>query len=218
MQFKNITISTILAASVLLNATPAMAHVVVKPNEVGVAAFQTFTIGVPVERDIPTTQLRLVIPEGLNYVTPNVKQGWTIDIKKSGEGETTRVTEITWSGGSIPAGQRDEFLFSAQVPAKETAIAWKAYQTYEDGEVVSWDSSEDDIEAYQKADVGKDTHDDPNAPKPYSQTQVINDLKAPVNDGGMVQGETANVWPIILSIAAFVMSAAALTLRVGKKK
>lgn len=218
MQYKNITISTILAASLLLHATPAVAHVVVKPNEVGVAAFETFTIGVPVERDIPTTELRLVIPDGLNYVTPNVKQGWAIDIKKTGEGEEAKVTEIIWSGGSIPSGQRDEFLFSAQVPAKETAIAWKAYQTYEDGEVVSWDSSEKDIEAYQNANVGKDTHDDPNAPKPYSQTQVINDLKASVNDADMVQGDATNIWPIALSIAAFVMSAAALTLRVGRKK
>jgi uncharacterized protein YcnI len=35
---------------------------VVKPNEVKVAAFQTFTMGVPNEKEIPTTAIRLVIP------------------------------------------------------------------------------------------------------------------------------------------------------------
>lgn len=49
----------------LLTASPAFAHVVVKPSQVGLAAFQTFTMGVPAEKGTPTTGLRLVMPESL---------------------------------------------------------------------------------------------------------------------------------------------------------
>src|SRR4029078_6241590 len=115
--FKKLLIGTLAATVFLLQAGFASAHVVVKPNEVGAAAFQTFTVGVPVEKESPTVGLRLVIPEGVKYVSPNVKPGWKIDIKKQGEGEDAVVTEITWTGGEIPSGQRDDFVFSAQAPS-----------------------------------------------------------------------------------------------------
>lgn len=159
----------------ILFITPSVsAHVTVKPNEVGVATFQTFTIGVPVEQDIPTTEVRLIIPDGVNYVTPNVKPGWTIDVKKSGENEEAKVTEIVWTGGEIPAGQRDEFLFSAQTPATEGTIPWKAYQTYADGTVVAWDTNPKSITQHSEEDEGDEDHE---TMHPYSETKVINDLK-----------------------------------------
>ena len=83
----------------------ASAHVVVKPLRVGIASFQTFDTSVPSEKDIPTVSLRLIIPSGLSYVTPTVKPGWKIDIKKEGDA----AKEITWSGGVIPPDQRDDF-------------------------------------------------------------------------------------------------------------
>ena len=98
----------------------AFAHVVVKPAEIPIGAFQTFMVGVPNEAETPVTELRLVIPEGVNHVTPNVKQGWDIEVKKTGEGDHAKVSEIIWSGGAIPTGQRDEFNFSGQVPETET--------------------------------------------------------------------------------------------------
>src|SRR5262245_6122899 len=112
---------TVLVGSVLFVA-PVSAHVVVKPQEVGIGAFQTFTIGVPVEKDFATTEVRLVLPNGLQHVTPNVKNGWNIEVKKSGEGENAKATEIIWSGNVIPSGFREEFSFSAQVPAKEAKL------------------------------------------------------------------------------------------------
>ena len=173
-------ISLFLVSAGLLLAIPAaaMAHVVVKPAEVGVSKFQTFTTGVPNEKDAPTIQVRLVIPEGLNHVSPNVKPGWQIEIKKSGEGEDAKVTEIIWSGGSIPSGFRDEFVFSAQAPKEETSLNWKAYQTYQDGEVVAWD---------QEPKEGTEES------KPYSVTKVIKDLGAtPAPSASKEQGHDNN--------------------------
>jgi uncharacterized protein YcnI len=148
----------------------ASAHVVVRPSEVGVGAYQTFLVSVPTEKDIATVGVRLVIPEGLTSVRPNVKPGWSVEIKKSGEGENSKVTELIWTGGTIPKDQRDEFLFSAKTPAGESTLRWDAYQTYEDGSVVSWNAS---AESQPKDHTGED---DFSSTGPYSETKVVDDL------------------------------------------
>jgi len=182
-------IITIFASLVPLSAS---AHVVVGPAQVGVGALQAFSVGVPNERDSATVALRLVIPGGLASVRPNVKPGWTIAMAKTGSGDDARVTEITWTGGQIPPDQRDEFALSAQAPAQPTSLTWKAYQTYADGTVVSWDQAPD----------GKgDEHI-----KPYSVTKVIDDLATgpttPATSAAMAQ--TALV---IASLALLVAAA-----------
>jgi uncharacterized protein YcnI len=215
---------------VMLGVVPVFAHVVVKPNQVGAAAFQTFTIGVPNEKNSPVVGLRLVVPNGLKNISPNVKPGWSIEVKKEKvyegmKGEklnngkeapyTEKVTEIVWTGGSIPAEQRDDFFFSAQVPADETTIQWKAYQTYQNGDVVSWDQapvkdmSDDQREEMEKKGLG-----------PYSETKVVNDLK----DSHMMgasddakQNDKVNALTYV-SHLALVLSIVALVFSLRKKK
>ncbi len=188
-----------------LNVGVASAHVVVKPAEVGVGAYQTFTTSVPNEKDIPVTAMKLTIPAGLKSVTPTVKPGWTIDEVKDGSGEDAVVKEITWSGGTIPAGQRDDFTFSAQAPAKPTSVQWKAYQTYEDGTVVSWD------QAPTKSD------DDSGDKGPYSVTKVVDDLTQtpaattatttkPVSNSRTNLAITLSVVALLFSFAAYTAS------------
>lgn len=187
-----------------LSVTSAVsAHVVVRPKEVLTASFQTFTMGVPNEKDIPTTGVRLVIPDGLNYVSPNVKPGWRIEIKKSGEGEEAKVTEIIWTGGSIPVGQRDDFLFSAQVPSIETNMQWKAYQTYSDGTVVAWD---------QETTGGSHDSEDPNA-GPYSETQIVDHLSSSTPELTEPKQDSGKA----LSIVAMGLSAVAIGLNLTRK-
>ena len=208
--------------------TPAaFAHVVVKPNQVSVAAFQTFTVGVPNEKDNPVISLRLVIPEGLEHITPNVKQGWTVEVKKEKvyegmKGEklnngkeapyTEKITEIIWTGGSIPEGQRDDFLFSAQAPADETTVQWKAYQTYENGDIVSWDQGEMKHSDNEMEKMEEENHG------PYSETKVINDLKA-----SAAEEETTALKDKVnkltwVSEIALALAAAAIALSLRKKK
>lgn len=132
-----------LGAITILFASSVSAHVVVKPAEVATASFQTFTVSVPNEKDVANTAVKLVIPDGLKHVTPSIKQGWTITAEKDGTDETATTKSISWTGGSIPAGFRDDFTFSAQAPAQPVDLQWKAYQTYEGGQVVSWDIEND---------------------------------------------------------------------------
>ncbi len=149
----------ILSSFVFLLVSQASAHVVVKPNTIGIGSTETFKVNVPTEKDIPTVGLRLLIPSGVTSVVPLVKPGWTISLKKDGD----TVTEIDWSNGTIPPEQKDEFSFSAKVPAKETTLIWKAYQEYADGSIVEWTHA-----------PSKNEDDDANPP--YSTTKVMNDL------------------------------------------
>lgn len=190
----------------VLSVSRTSAHVTVKPAEVGLGSWSVFTVAVPVEKEIPTTEVKLEIPKGLKHVTPNVKPGWKITVNKQGSGEESVVTEIIWTGGSIPVGQRDEFVFSAQVPSTTQDLNWKAYQTYADKSVVSWNEdpkSHNDEHGFEKSG-------------PYSITKVVNDLSdAPSN---MAMTEAKSTQSNLLVIASLAMSGVALFLSLSKLK
>lgn len=120
----------------------AAAHVTVKPAEVQTATFQTFTVSVPNEKAIPTTSVKLLVPEGLSLVTPTKKAGWTITTDKQGNGQEAKIVSIVWDGGTIEEGLREEFTVSAKTPSEAAELEWKAYQTYSDGTTVAWDMRE----------------------------------------------------------------------------
>lgn len=208
----------ILAAILLLTASSASAHVTVKPGEVGVGSFQTFTVSVPNERNVPTTGIRLVLPEGLEHVTPTVKPGWRIEVvhgegvegSDSGHGDEEIVKEIIWSGGGIGAGFRDDFSFSARVPATQGSLFWKAYQSYGNS-VVAW-------ELLPNQEQPKNAQGQPDFTSfgPASQTKVIDDLAAS-NTPETPQMETEDktqdyaLWAV--SILALVIAVLGLILR-----
>lgn len=159
---KKLTTSTLLASTCItisaLFAPVASAHVVVSPRETLTATYQTFTVSVPNERDTSTTALRIAVPKEIASVTPTALTGWHITTTKSDD----RISEIRWSGGEIPVGQRIDFSFSARTPDNATELQWKAYQTYADGTVVAWD---------QPASAQK-SHTDDTTNGPLSVTSV----------------------------------------------
>lgn len=180
-------------AFTLLNSQSAFAHVVVTPNEALTGSYETFTTSVPNEKDIPVTGLRIVIPDSVDSVTPTVKPGWDIQTKKSGD----KVTEITWTGGTIPAELRDTFTFSAHLSDKTGDIQWKAYQTYQDGTVVSWDQKPVDEHGHESEDESKG---------PYSVTTVSDESKDTVEN----QANDSSVVLYVIGIAALGLSLFAL--------
>lgn len=168
----------------------AFAHSVVTPAQTLTSKYETFSLGVPTEKNIPTAAVRLLIPEGLDHITPIVKPGWAIKTVTNASGT---VTEIDWTGGSIPAGQKDMFLFSARTPATAATLQWKVYQTYRDGSAVAWDRDP------TKPDEGKDTVENP-----YSLTEVAPDAPtAPATDSRSMALSTA---ALALSIVALVVA------------
>jgi uncharacterized protein YcnI len=201
--------SAFLSLGSLFIAGIASAHVVVHPDKAGVGAYTTFTMSVPSEKTADTVSLTLAMPEGLNAVTPTVKPGWTVTRKTETRNGGEVVTAISWTAGKIPPHMRDDFSFSAQVPAAETQLQWKAYQTYSDGTMVAWDLGPNDPQP--KAADGKN---DFSRSGPASQTSVVNDLTGAAHMNQMMADHAgaAGQTPLILSIAALALSAMAIML------
>lgn len=201
----------LLGVATLAFSASASAHVVVKPAEAVTAGFQTFTIGVPNEKDTSTTSVKLVIPAGLKYVQSTQKAGWQIDVEKDGTGEDATVKSITWSGNEVKAGFRDDFTFSGQVPEKATELQWKAYQTYSDGTVVSWD----------KASSGDNHESEDENSGPFSVTKVVADTATDASikkaDQAAADAKSAANTALYVGIAGVIVGLAGVYFGTRKK-
>ncbi|MEL6062769.1 MULTISPECIES: DUF1775 domain-containing protein [unclassified Methylobacterium] len=109
----------------------------------------------------PTTKVSVTIPEGLIGAKPMPKPGWTLATTRGAYAKTYTthhgkasegVTGITWSGGSLPDDEVDEFTFLAQVA-----------DTFEPGATVYVPVQQDCTEGgYSWSDIpkpGQDAHD-----------------------------------------------------------
>ena len=124
---------------ILATAGVAWAHVVVSPKEAPANSYQKFVVSVPTEKDIPTTEVRVEVPEGFTVTGVQPVPGWQHEFERDGG----TITAITWSGGKINPEEFQEFALQARTPKETGDYAWRAFQTYEDGSVVEWTGSPD---------------------------------------------------------------------------
>ena len=118
--------------TMLAVAAPAQAHVVVSPEEVAAGDYEPLTVSVPTEKEIPTTKIRVEVPEGFLLSGVQPVPGWDHAFEEDGG----VVTAVTLSGGEIRPREFQQFLVQAQAPEEPGGYPWKATQTYEDvGEV-----------------------------------------------------------------------------------
>lgn len=171
----------------------ASAHVVVTPDKVGIGKETIFSISVPNEQGTPVVSVKLLIPDGVTNVVPTEKSGWTTQITQSSD-KDPKISSISWSSGSIPIGQRDDFTFSAQVPGSPTSLNWKAFQTYGDGTTVHWDqvpNGKDD----STVDAG-----------PYSTTLVVDDLSNAASTNSSSTNNNVAIIALIIGLIALAIS------------
>ncbi|ACS39128.1 MULTISPECIES: DUF1775 domain-containing protein [Methylorubrum] len=105
--------------------SPASAHAVLERKEAAPNAAYRGVVQIMHGCDgRPTTRISVTIPEGVTGAKPMPKPGWTIETVKSAyarsypsfHGQVSEgVTKITWSGGSLPDEQIDEFTFFARI-------------------------------------------------------------------------------------------------------
>lgn len=134
-------------------ASVAWAHVRVLPEEVPADSFEVFTVRVPTERDVPTTEVRVEVPEGFTVSRVEPVPGWDYELEE--EGGT--VSAIAWSDGEIGETEFRQFDIQGKAPAEPGEYAWNAYQTYADGEVVEWtgpEGSEEEASVMRVAEGG----------------------------------------------------------------
>lgn len=82
----------------------------------------------------PTIRIRVHIPDGVVAVQPQPKTGWELAIVRGklatpysdGHGGmvTEGVTEVTWSGGKLPAEHFDQFMLRARLPNKPNSVVY----------------------------------------------------------------------------------------------
>jgi uncharacterized protein YcnI len=131
-----------LSSAVLLSL--AAAHATVKTegglSESAAGKSETYRLNVPVEKDVATTQVRLVVPAGVAISRFQVMPGFSRTLTKNAEG---LVTEVVWKGNIAPM-EYARFFFQARNPEAAGELVWKIYQTYADGSVVAWDDTQPD--------------------------------------------------------------------------
>jgi uncharacterized protein YcnI len=120
--------------AMLAVAAPVWAHVVVSPEEVATGDYETLTVSVPTEKEVPTTEIRVEVPKGFLLSGVQPVPGWEHAFEEDGG----VVTAVTFSGGEIRPREFQQFLVQAQAPETPGEYPWKAVQTYEDGSVVEW--------------------------------------------------------------------------------
>ncbi|MDB5046925.1 MAG: nuclear export factor [Deinococcus sp.] len=135
--FKSLILTAVLAALPV-----GAAHATVK-TEAGLTSSvlgksETYRLNVPTEKEISTTEVRLVIPAGVTVIRFQTMPGFTRTITKNSAG---LVTEVVWKGRIAPM-EFARFLFSASNPEVAATVVWKVYQKYSDGSVVAWDDSD----------------------------------------------------------------------------
>jgi uncharacterized protein YcnI len=120
----------------------AWAHVVVSPEEVPAGEYEKMVVTVPTEKEIPTTEVRVEVPEGFVVSGVQPVPGWEHEFEEEGG----VVTAVVWSGGEIGPREFQEFALQAQTPEEAGEFSWGATQTYEDGSTVEWTGPEDSEE------------------------------------------------------------------------
>lgn len=106
-----------------------------------------------------TTQIRILIPDGVIAVKPQPKPGWQVQtvigplaqpVDYYGETLTEGVREVIWNEGHLLDEHYDEFVFRAKLPDQaDTTIYFPTYQTCKEGER-NW---------IEIPEAGKDPHD-----------------------------------------------------------
>ncbi len=137
---------------VLAAAGVASAHVTIHPESYAKGATDgVLTFRVPNEEDTAsTTKVQVYLPTDhpVLGVLVSPRDGWSAKVTttklktpvKTDDGTITdAVSEITWSGGKIGAGQYEDFdVAFGQLPDDTGQLAFKALQTYSDGKTVRW--------------------------------------------------------------------------------
>ncbi|MFI5473328.1 YcnI family protein [Streptomyces cacaoi] len=154
------------AAAVLAAAGAASAHVTVHPESYAKGATDgVLSFRVPNEEDTAsTTKVQVFLPTDhpVLGVLVHPQDGWTAKVTttklktpvKTDDGTITEaVSEITWTGGKIGAGQYEDFdVAFGQLPDDAGQLAFKTLQTYSDGKTVRW---------IEEAEAGADEPENP---------------------------------------------------------
>jgi periplasmic copper chaperone A len=148
-------VAALAATAALAVPATASAHITLQPREAAAGSFSKFDVRVPNERDNKgTIKVDLRLPDGFYFLSYQKVPGWKTKVfnKKldkpvdlGGFSVDERYTRVVWRAKKpkrdrIAPGQFQDFPLSVRVPdgAPGTQLVFRAFQTYQRGEVVKW--------------------------------------------------------------------------------
>jgi len=189
MDRKLALLAATLAAAVVVPSAWAHAHV--QPTAVLARQDNVFALTVPTEKEgTTTTAVELTAPDGFTIDAFAPSPGWKRQVETTGSGENTRITKVTWSGGSVPADESAFFTFTGEAESS-SSLTFDVRQTYSNGEVVDWS--------------GPESSDTP-AP--------VVEAKSSLGGGGT---STLAIVALVVGALALVMAAVAIVTRGGTR-
>lgn len=181
-------------------ASIASAHVTVQPKEVPANSYQVFTVRVPTEKEVATTQVKVVIPQGVAVSRFEPKSDWNYEIEKNADGG---IASVTWTatGAGLSPTEFGDFNMSGKVAEDAKELVWKAYQTYANGEVVEWTGA-------------------PDADKPASVTMVTEAMTGDAHGATTAadDGDDKGRDPLTFSLAAAAMGLSVVAFALSLRK
>lgn len=128
-------------AAALAFAGTASAHARMSPAVSIAGELQLYSLAVPTEKaNAYTTRIVLTLPTSFSIDSFAPSPGWKRVEQQSGSGDNAVVTQVTWTGGHVPAGEDSLFEFLAQ-PAASGTYTFDVRQTYSDGSIVDWNGA-----------------------------------------------------------------------------
>ncbi|OAB45633.1 YcnI family protein [Paenibacillus antarcticus] len=221
------------ATCIMMFAGVASAHVTVKPTASTPGAWETYTIKIPVERDIPTTKVTLKIPTGVDFKQYQPVPDWQTSTTKDTSG---KVSSITWTatGNGIATGEFQTFNFVVQNPEADASLAWDAYQYYKDGNIVEWTGDEGSESPHsitviaaasaseEPSNNSNEGHDETSGTTtptvPVADDHDHSDMPDSSNTNTTTSTSGVGIATTIFSLAALAFSIAALFVALNKRK
>ncbi len=121
----------------LLNGSLAWGHVDVDPRQSLPNKWETYTLNVPTETEIPTIAVRLQVPQEFEVEMVGHTQVWQISKSRDERGH---IRDITWSGSQIPPQTFVELKLLVRNPKAPGLYVWKIEQVYEDHSTALWEA------------------------------------------------------------------------------
>jgi uncharacterized protein YcnI len=124
-------------SGILIVAATAWGHSDLDPRQSIPSKWETYTLNVPTETEVPTVQVRLLVPRDFEIEMIEHSPLWQITRSRDERGY---IREVTWSGSSIPPQTFAEFKLLVRNPAAPGTSLWKIEQYYQDGNVATWEA------------------------------------------------------------------------------
>lgn len=99
------------------------------------AILETYTMAIRNEKNDSTTEVQIILPQGMHLVSADERGGWKVSIIQP---PSVPTPVMIWKGSSIAKGQSERFVFTVRNPSDVFVYYFIVVQAYEGGDNDTW--------------------------------------------------------------------------------